>query len=58
MYRKQKTKSDISKEFYYLGKKYDIIKTNSKEVIVGADRIFIPADLDINKWLNHIYINH
>ena len=51
MYHKQKTKVDIKKDFYYLGKKYDIIKTNSKEVIVGENKIFIPSNLDINKWL-------
>ena len=51
MYRKQKKKYDISQEFYYLGSVYDIIKTNSKDVVIGSDKIFIPANLDINKWL-------
>lgn len=51
MYNKQKYKQDLKKDFYYLGKKYDIIKTNSKEVIIGSDKIFIPSNLDINKWL-------
>ena len=51
MFYKQKNKYDISLDFYYLGKKYDIIKTNSKEVIVGSDKIFVPIGFDVDKWL-------
>lgn len=51
MYSKQKYKNDLKKDFYYLGNKYDIVKTNSKEIIIGTDKIFIPSNLDINKWL-------
>ena len=51
MYSKAKYKEDLKKDFYYLGKKYDLVKTNSKEIIFGTDKIFIPSDLDINKWL-------
>lgn len=51
MYNKQRKKYEVSKDFYYLGNKYDIIKTNSNEVVIGTDKIFIPKELDINKWL-------
>lgn len=51
MYRKQKNKYDISQEFYYLGKVYDIIKTNSKDVVFGESKLYVPSNLDINKWL-------
>ena len=51
MYSKQKYKNSLKENFYYLGKKYDLIKTNSKEIIIGNDKIFIPNDLDVNKWL-------
>ena len=51
MYNKAKYKNDLKKDFYYLGTKYDVVKTNSKEVIIGDDKIFIPSNLDINKWL-------
>ena len=51
MYNKQKRKYDMAKDFYYLGKKYDIVKINGNEVVVGNDKIFIPSSLDINKWL-------
>ena len=51
MYNKAKYKNDLKKDFYYLGTKYDVVKANSKEVIIGDDKIFIPSNLDINKWL-------
>lgn len=51
MYHKQKKKEDIKKDFYYLGKKYDVVKTNSKDIIVGDNKLFIPSNLDIDKWL-------
>ena len=51
MYSKAKYKEEKKKDFYYLGKKYDLVKTNSKEVIIGSDKIFVPNNLDINKWL-------
>ena len=51
MYHKQAYKEDLKKDFYYLGKKYDIVKTNSKDVIIGDNKIFIPSNLDTDKWL-------
>ena len=51
MYTKAKYKHDLKNDFYYLGKKYDVVKTNSKEIVFGTDKIFIPNELDINKWL-------
>lgn len=37
--------------FYYLGKKYDIVYFNNKDLILGEDKVFINKDYDINKWL-------
>lgn len=51
MYEKQSLKQEFKNNFYYLGKKYDVVKTNSKEVIFGEDKIFVPNNLDIDKWL-------
>ena len=51
MYEKQNFKQNLKKDFYYLGKKYDVVRTNSKDVIFGEEKIFIPSDLDIDKWL-------
>lgn len=51
MYQKQKWKQDLKQDFYYLGKKYDIVKTNSKEVVLGEEKIFVPVEFDADKWL-------
>lgn len=51
MYNKQNFKQDLKKDFYYLGKKYDVVRTNSKDVTFGEEKIFIPSNLDIDKWL-------
>ena len=51
MYEKQTFKQNLKKDFYYLGKKYDVVKTNTKEVILGEEKIFIPSNLDLDKWL-------
>lgn len=37
-------------EFYYLGKKYDIVYTNDYKVILGDEKVFIPRGVSINKW--------
>lgn len=51
MYEKQNYKQDLKNDFYYLGKKYDVIKTNSKKVLFGEEKIFVPTDFDSDKWL-------
>lgn len=45
--QKQKLKKE---EFYYLGKKYDIVYSNNKSVLLGEDKVLINKDYDINKW--------
>ena len=51
MYQKQKLKVGFRNDFYYLGHKYDIVKTNSKDIIFADTKMYIPSNLDINKWL-------
>ena len=51
MYNKQLGKQVYKDNFFYLGKKYDIIKTNSKEVVIGNDKLFVPVNFDSDKWL-------
>lgn len=51
MYEKQNYKQELKQNFYYLGKKYDVVKTNSKEVLFGDEKIFVPNDFDSDKWL-------
>lgn len=51
MYEKQTFKQNLKKDFYYLGKKYDVVKTNNKEILFGKEKIFVPTDFDYDKWL-------
>ena len=51
MYEKQYYKFELKNDFYYLGKKYDLVKTNNKDIIIGDEKFFIPVDFDIDKWL-------
>ena len=39
------------KNFYYLGKKYDIVYTNIDEVRLGDNKVFLSRNIDIDKWL-------
>jgi len=51
MFNKQELKKEKEESFYYLGKKYDIVYLNNKDIILGDDKIFINHEIDINKWL-------
>ncbi len=51
MYSKQVNKNEINSKFLLLGKEYDIISTNSKQVELGTSKVFIGKDIDIDKWL-------
>lgn len=51
MYEKQAYKQDLKKDFYYFGKKYDFVKTNTDKPIIGENKIFVPANFDSEKWL-------
>ena len=45
-----KRKQEKDENFMYLGKKYDIIYLNTKDIVVGQDKIFLNRTYDINKW--------
>lgn len=51
MIEKEKRKKCDKREFYYLGRKYDIVLTNEKGVFVGQEKIFVNKDIDLDKWL-------
>ena len=44
---KVKLKED---EFLYLGNKYDICYINKKDIILGENKVFIPKNINIDKW--------
>lgn len=37
-------------DFYFLGKKYDILYTNIDEVSLGENKIFLSKNIDLDKW--------
>lgn len=51
MFNRMERKVKQEESFYYLGKKYDIVYLNQKDIIFGDEKIFISHDFDINKWL-------
>ena len=38
-------------DFYFLGKKYDIVYTNIDEVSLCENKIFLSKNIDLDKWL-------
>ncbi len=48
---RQKRKKEQEETFTYLGKSYDIVYLNTKDVILSESRLLINKDYDINKWL-------
>ena len=44
MYEFQKKKESYEDKFYYLGKEYDVVGTNEKEVRLGTSKVFIPKE--------------
>lgn len=51
MIDKIKKKNEYNSKFYYLGKQYDIIYTNSNKIEFGNDKVFIGKNIDINKFM-------
>ena len=47
----RKKQNEYEKDFYYLGKKYDLVYLNNKDIIIGDRKVFIDKKIDLNKWL-------
>lgn len=45
-----KKKQEYNQDFFYLGKKYNIVKSNLNDIIVGNDTILVKDELSLNKW--------
>ena len=41
---------DKKNDFYYLGKRYDIVYTNIEEIRFGDNKVFLNKNIDIDKW--------
>ena len=53
MIEKMTNKVKKEEDFYYLGKKYDIIRTNSEKIVLGNEKVFINKEMspiEIDKW--------
>ncbi len=46
-----KKKQEYNQDFFYLGKKYNIVKSNLNDIIIGTDTIIVKDELILNKWL-------
>jgi len=46
----QEKKVKNNNGFFYLGKQYVIVYTDSKKVELTEDKIYVPHDFDIDKW--------
>ena len=46
-----KKKKEYNEDFFYLGKKYNIVKSNLNNIIIGTDTILVRDELILNKWL-------
>ena len=50
MLNKNNKKIDNNKDFWFLGKKYEIVYTNNLGITLGSDKVFIGRGTDIDKW--------
>lgn len=46
-----KKKQEYNEDFFYLGKKYNIVKSNLEDIVVGDSTILVKDELILNKWL-------
>ena len=53
MIKSKEKELTFSKNFYYLGKKYDVVNTNDGNIILGSDKVFIDSRIDIDKWYRY-----
>lgn len=50
MIDKQIFKNESTTGFYYLGKKYDVVYVQGKDIILGDTKVFVGKDTTIEKW--------
>ena len=51
MIEKENKKIEKNNNFYFLGKKYDVIYVNYKDIEISDDKIFVKSEEYLNKWL-------
>ena len=50
MISKSKKRNDKKDEFFFLGKKYDLIYLNNGDFQLGNEKVFVKPNFDIEKW--------
>ena len=50
MFEQQIIKQKNNEGFCYLGKKYDVIYMQGKDLILGENKVFVGKELDLDKW--------
>jgi len=50
MIEKASKKNKKKEEFYYLGKKYDVIYTSNEGIVLGQEKVFVNREADLEKW--------
>lgn len=50
MLEKVEKKNNKKKDFYYLGKKYDVIYTSNEGIVLGQEKVFVNREVDLDKW--------
>lgn len=50
MINTKKKKEEYDNNFYFLGKKYDIVYTNDGSITLGNGKVFLDKRIDLDKW--------
>ena len=50
MINTKKKKEEYENNFYFLGKKYDIVYTTDGTITLGSDKVFLDKRIDLDKW--------
>lgn len=48
--KKINNKLEKEAKFYYLGKEYDLVYTNDKEIFLGQEKLFLNRKSNLEKW--------
>ncbi len=62
MIENQKVKNENNSDFHYLGKRYEIVYTNQKEIIFGEEKVFLNKEINLDqfykKQAKKIFLEH
>ena len=50
MLHRVKKKEERANDFYYLGKKYDVVYLNTTSIMFSEERVYVNANFDLEKW--------